>query len=223
MDGGNAEIRQVSARIRAELRRDKKKAGILFVLLVTAGIVGGRLLVTHTIPAGAAGAPAGGGNAAGAAPAEQPPWAGGGPSSAARPGREAEREEYLARVDRTINRDLFRPRLESFPLEGMLLPASLVRVADASGEPGMFQQVEQWWSEKQDAQRQQLERTNLVQAQAQALSLQSVMLSGSPTALINGQVLRVGDWISGFRVQAITAGSCVVAKDGVEAELHLKP
>ncbi len=48
------------------------------------------------------------------------------------------------------------------------------------------------------------------------------MLTPAPVALINGQVLRVGDRVGGFRVDRIAWDRCVISKDGVDVELRLE-
>jgi hypothetical protein len=40
--------------------------------------------------------------------------------------------------------------------------------------------------------------------------------------LVNGQVLRPGQWINGFRILSIGSGSVTVVKDNVEVDLHMK-
>ena len=61
-----------------------------------------------------------------------------------------------------------------------------------------------------------------VRAQADGLSLQSTMIGSSPSAVINGHVLRVGDYIEGFRVIGIHPRSCDVKKKGIEVSLGMK-
>ena len=46
-------------------------------------------------------------------------------------------------------------------------------------------------------------------------SVSAISLRGnSAFAVINGKVVQVGDWLEGFRVQAITEGKVVLNKDG---------
>ncbi len=57
-------------------------------------------------------------------------------------------------------------------------------------------------------------RVQIVTQQARAsLTLQSTFVSGTPTVVINGSVLQVGDWIEGFRIAAITSKTCEVEKE----------
>ena len=134
-------------------------------------------------------------------------------------GWQAGRETHLATMDRKITRDLFKPNLEYFPpAEGV---GSHVVVA-TDQQKGLFQQAYQWVCQKQNARRRHMEHIGAIRARAQAFSLQSTVLGRSPTALINGQVLRKGDWISGFRLKAIASNYCIVSKNGVDVELHMK-
>jgi len=203
-------------RLRAELGRDKKKTAVLGLLLAVAGIVAGRLAITHAVPDRASGAEA-------LAVVAPPP--GGDEDDAQRdpPGRRhaadhARRTAYLARLDRTVTRDLFRPNLEYFPrLPGTEDPADA-----GPADPGWFGDVHRRIVEKQRAGSDELARIRAVRAQARELSLQSTMLGSRPTALINGQVLRTGDGINGFRVKRIASDRCVVSKGGVDVELRME-
>ena len=59
-------------------------------------------------------------------------------------------------------------------------------------------------------------------AQAQALSLQSTIISDVPMAIINGCVVRLGErTASGFEVIEISACACTVMKDGVKVTLEI--
>ena len=207
------------SRLKAELARDKKKTGILAALLLAGGIVAGRAAISHSTPeTAAAGAPQ-----AQAAPntptggAGREPVAGRPPS--ARPDR-TKWVEYLRTMDRTISRDLFKANLDCFPLQ----PGANV-AADplASGQPGWFELIRDGIAEKQQQGSDEQARIRAISAQAHSLKLQSTMLFGnSPTALIDGQVLREGDYVSGFRIKRIASNRCVVTKDGVDVELRME-
>jgi len=202
-------------RLKDELQRDKKKTTILIVLMIAAGIVGGRLVVTHSVPDEAPAAPSAGVAAAGAS--------GTGPMNAflvgARANTEEARRSHLAQMDRRIARDLFKPNLGSFAL----VNGAVVRdVSNQPAGPGWFGQVQEWMAMEARAERQRLIRIGVIQTQAEALTVQSTMLGPSPTALVNGQVLRQGDWISGFRVKRIATEYVIVSKDGVDVTLSMK-
>jgi len=61
-----------------------------------------------------------------------------------------------------------------------------------------------------------------VAAQARALTLQSTVVSATPTAIINGRVLRAGEWINGFQVTHITSHTCTLEKKGISVVLEMK-
>jgi len=205
-------------RLKAELARDKKKTGILAALLLVAGILGGRLVITHSLPSdasadqpGAAASPApGDADADRQAPAPR--------GESGDNGDSARRDQYLAHMDRAIGRDLFAAKLSYFP---PLPGAESLAVGNAQGDPGWFGMVQQLVLRKQQAGSDELSRVNAIRAQADDLSLQSTMLGSSPTALINGQVLRQGDYVSGFQIKRIAANRCLVCKDGVDVELRM--
>ena len=213
MTGQDRDNQNWTSRLKAEIKRDKKKTVILAALLIVAGIAGGRMLVSSRGPRQARAADP-------AATAETPSLL---RTDQAKAGRlsGAERETYLSSMDRQIGRDLFQPRLEYFALQdGTNSETMLVSVEEEPTE--LFGQIGRWVAQKHQAQRELQGRVTVIGAQAQALSLESTMLGASPTAIINGQVLRKGEWVSGFRVERIQSDACVVSKDGVEVELHMK-
>jgi len=202
-------------RLKDELQRDKKKTTILIVLMIAAGIVGGRLVVTHSVPEEALATPSAQVSAAGTF--------GAGPTNAflvgARVNAEEARRSHLAQMDRRIERDLFKPNLASF---AFVNGAAVHDVPNQPAGPGWFGQVQEWMAMKAQAERQGLIRISVIQTQAEALTVQSTMLGPSPTALVNGQVLRQGDWISGFQVKQIATEYVIVSKDGVNVTLSMK-
>ena len=215
MDGQDARTSDWARRLKVELQRDKKKTIILLVLLLLGGILGGRMLMTDTLPDKARAD-----DPLLARPVEedsQRAWRPAPPGPAA----QARREKYLAQMDRNITRDLFRPNLEFYPAQHGGTDARLAVVSKRRAS-GWFGHSFQWGNDGQDARRDQTARIALVRARAQALSLQSTMLGPSPSALINGQVLREGEWISGFRVKEIASDSCVVSQKGVDVLLRMK-
>jgi hypothetical protein len=51
--------------------------------------------------------------------------------------------------------------------------------------------------------------------------LQSTFIGSTPTAVVNGRVLRVGESINGFKVVEITARACVVEQGEVKVRLEM--
>jgi hypothetical protein len=60
-----------------------------------------------------------------------------------------------------------------------------------------------------------------VEAAAAELQLRSVVLAQDPVAVINAQMVRVGDVIGGFKIIAIQARQVVVEKDGTSVVLNM--
>jgi hypothetical protein len=187
----------------SQVRRDLKKVVILAVLLVILVVVGVSQTGRRAGPSSAAGAvtPArhvGVGPSAGA----------GGPQGAGRAGAAklngpTEDDEDLPDLSKqAVNRDLFLVSPLHFPPEEK---AKAVPQAPVAENPAAKREAE----------------VRILQAQAKALTLQSTMVGAVPTAIVNGQVLRVGEWISGFQVVEIAARSCTIEKQGARLILEL--
>lgn len=190
----NADWKQ---RLVVELGRDKKKTVILAVLLVVALVAIGRLL-TSGQPARVQAAVA------------VPPVVAAQPTSAAMTGEDlavqeksARRDAYMETFARKISRDLFQPNTDFFPPVQEVAPKATAKVEAA------------------DENIAELQRRGQVQAQARSLVLQSTILGTVPTAIINGKVLRSGEWVSGFEVMEITTHTCSVRKNGVTVVLEM--
>ena len=65
------------------------------------------------------------------------------------------------------------------------------------------------------------QRTRELVRRAKALHLQSVVQGAWPVAVINGQVLRVGDSIDGFEIASINERSAKVTRDGLTFTLTM--
>jgi hypothetical protein len=188
----------LKARFLAEVKRDRKRAALMVVL-------GGVLVVV--LVRLVASAPAG-------AQAAVPP--------AASRVDDKRLAQTVARVDAamatvaksgavrkgsvSITRDLFAPDPSVFPLAVQvedIVGATTAPAADADAMQRMERQA----------------RQSAIESEAKGLELVAVMFSGSPSVILNGNVLRVGDAISGFKVLGITPQQCVVEKDGVRLTL----
>jgi len=114
---------------------------------------------------------------------------------------EAARDKYIKQMSHEIDRDLFRFRRELYPL---VKPPDDVPVVPEVSDGPAGPAVEE-----------------IVNSRAAELSLQSTIDSDTPTAVINGQVLGVGDILDGFKVVEIGAGLCVVEQAGVQVRLEI--
>ena len=112
---------------------------------------------------------------------------------------------YLAALDRTALRDPFEVRWSAF------VPAGPPNGGEAEG-PGAFDPA---------AAAQQAEALS-VRTRAQGLKLQSAIGGQRPTAILNDQVVGVGETVDGFQVRRIGQGFCVVEMNGLEITLHME-
>ncbi|KKM07322.1 hypothetical protein LCGC14_1735100 [marine sediment metagenome] len=168
MSASNANPVDWKQRFVADVKRDKKKAAIMAALTVAAVVVVGRVLLKQSSPKPAravSAAPDSSGSTSGSP--------GAGPVVAALTGgavrdRRARRDEYLATMDRRIERDLFKPNLEYFPLA---TGSSRVTVEAGTTGLGWFDEVRLYVVEQQRAQDRRLAHIQTVRAQAGALSL----------------------------------------------------
>jgi len=208
-------------RLAADLRRHKGKTSVLGVLALLAVILGIRLVVKYSGPRGARGSPSPACGLPRAAPRGVDDGAAGGADhwrqgdEATRPSR---REEYLTRMERKIDRDLFRPDPNHF----LLRPGHAeVTLPAGPSEPGWFGHLAQYVVQKQRARAAYHALVRDIRTRAQKLSLTSTMLGSTPAAVINGKVLHVGDVIDGYRLTRIGSATCRLDKAGVRVELRM--
>ncbi len=192
-------------RVGDELKRDRKKAVLVGALLIGACILVVRLvLVDGSTPdeAGAATAPP--------VAAEKTVSTDDSTNEESyvtdyEAQRAKQRDEYIRKIGRNIERDIFARNPAFFPPEKKPPP---VKVVPASAPAGGAQT-------KRDSKRQ------IVQAQAAALVLQSTIVSWDSIAVINDEILRVGNEINGFEVVEIAPRICKVRKDSVTVILEM--
>lgn len=162
------------------------------VLAVVAGV--GLILVTRLVLTRSSPAPAT------AAPVEGAEDA---PGGAAREetwqlDADISKDDYFAQIDTTITRDIFAPPERFFPSSGT--GKKSFEAADGTRSV-----------EKENAWR-----------DAGTMTLASTILSATPKAIIDGQVVQVGDMIRGFRVEEIGSRSVTLERDGVRVSLEMK-
>jgi hypothetical protein len=59
-------------------------------------------------------------------------------------------------------------------------------------------------------------------AKAAQLKLQSTMMGTQPKALVNGELIGVGDVIADFRVVKIEARRMIIEREGIRLEIQMK-
>jgi len=178
----------------AELKRDKKKTIALTLLFIVAAGLCVQFLAKRGQPARAVAAPAAG------QPAD-PQTASANAQAADNAAEQAQRDQYIRQLDTTITRDIFAPSEKFFP------------VSDLDG--GGSQVVSLNSSQDRDNHRQALEQ------EAGRLVLRSTVVSQDPTAMINGQVLHVGEEIHGFQVIKIAPRQCLLQRSGITVVLEM--
>ena len=177
-------------RLKADLKRDKKRTGILCALIVVASIVGGRFLLQRLTPSKVQ---------ASVTPivADAPPTVSRRttpPLPGTRSGEPVDRTaSALGRSRRPISRDLFTPDPRFFPL-GQSVYATDQATTNPSGGSD----------------------EGAIRARAQILTLESTIVGTRPTAIINGSFVRVGEWVNGFKVTRITERMCELECKGVK-------
>ena len=180
-------------RLRYEFRRNKSRSMILAVLAVVCLVMVVKLVVKKS-PEAAQGQPL----ASASLPAGPAPVPAEDGSGAAGPGSggAAKTSTGAPRAPVVVKveflRDLFRP------------------------DPAVFMAREDADPTTPDEARIQ------VRLEANALRLTSTMVGQTSCVTINGQLLRVNDWVEGFQVLSIAKGSCVVLKKGVRVQLDME-
>ncbi|MFA6133707.1 MAG: hypothetical protein WC869_06785 [Phycisphaerae bacterium] len=182
----NDSITRIKNQLLDELKRDKKKALTLGVLLCVGLVVFGKLIFKG-VPSSAAAAPL----VVAASPAPTEPAL---TNSADESAVDPSRDKYLREIDTTIQRDIFSAPAGLFP-SGVA----------ASVQPDNHD-----------------EAAKAADDQVRGMTLQSTILSASPTAIINGKVLKIGSQIGGFQVMEITSGSVTLEKADVKVVLEMK-
>ena len=189
-------------RFLAEVRRDPKRASILGVLTAVLLVMGVRMMTKY------AGSP----SSAAAASARKSMTDGlslrrpsAGTDSTSNAALSSTNGEEFAFVTAPVTRDIFTPDKEYFPFQTKGRTPDKKAVSAKVLDPNAQARI----------------LRDQVQAQARVLSLQTTMVGTVSTAMINGQVCRIGQEIAGFRVVEISSKSCVLEKDGVRIRLQM--
>ncbi len=188
---------QWQERLKDELSRNKKQTCLLGLLLAVGLFVGIKALAKKPKDAAAAAAPAAAaGQVSSGFSSGQPQASPGGQRDS------GERDAYISQITHDIERDLFHLPSALYPL--VKLPTPEVVAEPVNLEQAPVEDIEA-----------------IVRERAEGLSLQSVIDSDTPIAVINGRVLAVGDSIDGFTVANVAAGQCVLSQAGVQISLKM--
>ncbi len=180
----------------AELKRDKKKTVIMAVLLLVAMVVIGRVVLKAGKPATASA------DTTVRNSTDPQPAMSGEPDTAETGESDHDgKVRNLGPIDTTITRDIFATNPKYFPpgkIDGVPVEFASVKTDDVAAE------------------------REAILARARELTLQSTMLSATPTAIIEGQVLRVGETINGYKVVEIGPRQCTLEKNGIRVSIAMK-
>ena len=117
--------------------------------------------------------------------------------------------EWLAQPKRPATRNLFAMRLDAYPKEtrGPMLPAESTS-SDESAKSNLPQADQNGVQET-------------LAKQAAKLTLQSTFLGPTPMALVNGQLVREGDFIGQFQIVKIEPRRIVIQQNGVTLQISM--
>lgn len=203
-------------RIAAGVQRESKKAAVLTFLVVV-------LLILWVRMATRAGDGAQRAVAAPVAPSQLVP--GRAPSPATAPaGGPAGLREWLSQPVPSPRRNLFVVNLEHFPQETHSL-------TDGRAESGGFWvELAKSVGEEADLSKERRVLVENLQRQASQLRLQTTLMGPTPKAVINGELVRVGDVVAcgpgenraQFRVLKIEPRRIILEREGIMLEVTMK-
>ncbi len=181
--------------LRAHLRADPRKTGVLIVLVVVMAIVFARLYLKSSVP-NEANASDGGG----AVPSREGDTSGATDVTEREPATTPKRVVIPGHLPTELARNPFAVRLDRFPLAGgPTEPISTPSAEVVEGGPD------------ED-----------IREAANELALQSTICGGFPLACINGQVVSQGQEIAGFVVKSIEPTRVVLWRGGTAVALNLR-
>ena len=124
--------------------------------------------------------------------------------------------EWQRRPIAPLSRNLFVINYDFFPQDGSA-PAAPVHVQQGDG---FWDHIAKSMTARADQKREREVLVENLRGQALQLKLQSTVLGASPKALVNGQLVRVGDVVASFRVTKIEARRIVVEREGIKLEVR---
>ena len=193
-------------------KADPRKAGVLAVLLTVLGTMWLRTAMKD-----------GGGPAAATAasvtssdndvPGHAPPMGRATMSSAA----SAALAEWRGAPVSPVVRNLFTVPIENYAQSGERPLTPITRVED-----GFWDELAKSLSSQADQHKQRQIRTDNMVRDATKLQLQTIVMSASPKAVIDGEMVGEGSVVAGFRVSKIEARRIIVEREGIKLEIPMK-
>jgi len=191
-----------------QAKADPKKATVLAVLLVVMVFMWFRLFGGSSAGPSTASA-----NVVGARSAFGP--AGDLPRSGNRTGSLQSFQEWSQAAVAPLSRNLFAINYDFFPQDGTK-PQAL----RAFHGNGFWDQIAKSMTVRADQKREREVLLENLRLQAAQLKVQSTVMGASPRALINGELVGVGDVVASFRVSKIEPRRIVVEREGIKLELR---
>jgi hypothetical protein len=115
-----------------------------------------------------------------------------------------------------MQRNIFAIPLDYYPRDGAH------GGDDTRGATGFWDQLAKSMSAQADQQEQRQILIENVNIKAAALKLQTTMMGSQPTAMVNGEMVREGSVVAGFRVLSIEARRMIVEREGIKLEILMK-
>jgi hypothetical protein len=191
-----------------QAKADPKKATILAVLVVVMIFMWFRLFGGSSAGPAAAAA-----NVIGARSSFGP--TGDLPRSGNRAGSTQSFQEWSQAAVAPLSRNLFAINYDFFPQDGTK-PQTL----RAFHGNGFWDQIAKSMTVRADQKREREVLLENLRLQAAQLKVQSTVMGASPRALINGELVGVGDVVASFRVSKIEPRRIVVEREGIKLELR---
>lgn len=210
------------ANLTAAARRDPKKATVLAVLIVILLVAVGRMAI--------------GGKASPARASASPP----GPKQqmantktlrvAARRDSSAAMGQWLSSPAPKVQRNIFAMKLEYYTQVSIRKSKTARLLGDKN-----LNEEEKSLQQQADDKKERQTLTESLQFEARQLKLTSTMMNATPTAIINGQMVREGDVVAsgpgetpqgapatGFRVLKVEPRRVIIEREGIKLEILMK-
>jgi hypothetical protein len=202
-------LKVYSDKLARQAKEDPKKAGVLVALVCVMCFSWYRMM------AGGAAGPA----RAGAATTSDYRVTGAVPADNTRAGRSGDTvvalQEWARQPIAPLSRNFFVINYDFFPQDG-----SKPVVAPVARGDGFWDHVAKSMALRADQKREHEVLVENLKSQALQLRLESTMMGASPKALVNGQLVGVGDVVASFRVCTIDARRIVVEREGIKLEIR---
>jgi len=196
------------AKLAQAAKADPKKASVLAVLVLVMVVMWFRLLGGSSTPSAAMASP----TASRGDTVLMPPLS---RAAGARATSVIAMHEWAIKPLSPLSRNPFTINFDFFPQNGAKVPTLRAPQGD-----GFWDQLAKSMTARADQRKEHEVLVENLRLQAAQLKVQSTVMGPSPRALINGELLGVGDVVASFRVEKIEARRIVVEREGIKLELR---